>query len=516
MTMLDPVPDLGWLDVEPIINAVGCPSRLGGVRYPPEVAAAMQAAGPIFYPIDELQGAASREIVALTGAEAGLVTIGPRFFLGACAILAGSDLAQIDALPDTGSRPNDFVVHRTHRSPYDHVVRGAGGVLREFGFDWEGTGTFAWQMEAAITDRTVGVVFQANLESTGLSIDTVCEIAHRHGLPVLVDAAEELPPAAALHRLLAAGADLIAVSGGKALMAPAGSGFLAGRKDLILSATMQCADMYVSEAMWVGPMGAREDAYPSPGHQGIGRMLKLGCEEIVGLIAAIRRYRSNDGSAEFNRSVAVVAGIVDALQPYRHYRHDGPDARGRHSLPVADLCDRQAQRDRDRSLSRAAPRTPPDLCRRRTARRRPDRDRLTKPHRSRGKDYRCAPRGDSRSHIEPVTMPPDALAAGLLSADWPETAPPAELDFIGAQVAEASEWMTATFGEAPVVDAPMLGQRFGRRVRIRFESLSPIRSFKARGALTFMSSLFAACAGPGSSRRRQGTRPGRRVGREAV
>ena len=52
--------------------------------------------------------------------------------------------------------------------------------------------------------------------------------------------------------------------------------------------------------------------------------------------------------------------------------------------------------------------------------------------------------------------------------------------------------MTATFGEAPVVDAPMLGQRFGRRVRIRFESLSPIRSFKARGALTFMSSLSAA------------------------
>ena len=320
MTMLDPVPDLGWLDVEPIINAVGCPSRLGGVRYPPEVAAAMQAAGQIFYPIDELQGAASREIVALTGAEAGLATTGAAggFFLGACAILAGSDLAQIDALPDTGSRPNEFVVHRTHRSPYDHVVRGAGGVLREFGFDWEGTGTFAWQMEAAITDRTVGVVFQANLESTGLSIDTVCEIAHRHGLPVLVDAAEELPPAAALHRLLAAGADLIAVSGGKALMAPAGSGFLAGRKDLILSATMQCADMYVSEAMWVGPMGAREDAYPSPGHQGIGRMLKLGREEIVGLIAAIRRYRSNDGSAEFNRSVAVVAGIVDALEPYRH------------------------------------------------------------------------------------------------------------------------------------------------------------------------------------------------------
>ena len=280
----------------------------------------MQAAGQIFYPIDELQGAASprdrrphrrRGRAGITGAAGG-------FFLGACAILAGSDLAQIDALPDTGSRPNEFVVHRTHRSPYDHVVRGAGGVLREFGFDWEGTGTFAWQMEAAIADRTVGVVFQANLESTGLSIDTVCEIAHRHGLPVLVDAAEELPPAAALHRLLAAGADLIAVSGGKALMAPAGSGFLAGRKDLILSATMQCADMYVSEAMWVGPMGAREDAYPSPGHQGIGRMLKLGREEIVGLIAAIRRYRSNDGSAEFNRSVAVVARIVDALEPYRH------------------------------------------------------------------------------------------------------------------------------------------------------------------------------------------------------
>ena len=100
----------------------------------------------------------------------------------------------MDALPDTQGRPDEFVVHRTHRSPYDHAVRAAGGRLVEFGYAWEGVGAYPWQLEAAIGPNTAGVLFQADAEHLGLPLAEVCRIAHAAGIPVLVDAAEALRP----------------------------------------------------------------------------------------------------------------------------------------------------------------------------------------------------------------------------------------------------------------------------------------------------------------------------------
>jgi L-seryl-tRNA(Ser) seleniumtransferase len=291
------------LGLRPVINAVGSPTRLGGTRYSEPVVRAMVEATQCFVPIHELQGRASEAIVALTGAQAGCVTTGAAasLYLGTCAILAGDELAWMDALPDTQGRPNEFVVHRTHRSPYDHAVRAAGARLVEFGYAWQGVGAYPWQLEAAIGPCTAGVLFQANAEQFGLPLEEVCRLAHSAGLPVLVDAAEELPPVDRLRRLIAAGADLISVSGGKALRGPAGSGLLAGRRDLVLSAAMQHQDMYTTPELFPGPFGDHEEGFTYPGHHGMGRILKVGREQVLGLTVAIETFLAADPAAEIAR-----------------------------------------------------------------------------------------------------------------------------------------------------------------------------------------------------------------------
>src|SRR5262249_10514007 len=76
------------------------------------------------------------------------------------------------------------------------------------------------------------------------------------------------------------------------------SGFLAGRADLILSAALQHQDMDVRTPTWGyrDVVGGRLLAAP-PG-QGIGRGMKVGKEEILGLLVALERYATRDHATD--------------------------------------------------------------------------------------------------------------------------------------------------------------------------------------------------------------------------
>ena len=224
--------------VRPIINASGAVTRLGGAPMPASVLDAFSAAAIESVPLDELQGAASRVIAAATGAEAGIVTAGAAagLTLGAAAILAGFDLSRIERLPHCDGFPNEFVVAREQRNGYDHAVRAAGAKLIELGFHEiiAGAGVRraeAWEFEAAFGPMTAGVLYVYDRNARP-PLDEVVARAHAHGLPVLVDAAGELPPRSNLHGIVATAADLVVFSGGKALRGPQASGILCGRRDL--------------------------------------------------------------------------------------------------------------------------------------------------------------------------------------------------------------------------------------------------------------------------------------------
>lgn len=315
--MTSPLERLG---LTPVINANGAASRLGGNLMSAAALEAMVDAAQRFVPLQELQGRASETIARVTGAEAGCVASGAGacLFLAAAACMAGDDLAAIDRLPDTAGMRNEIVVHRAHRNPYDHVLRATGARLVEVGYlgGPSTPGTRAWELESAITERTCAFFYVTPLgPGDVLPLTEFAEIAHRHDLPVIVDAAGALPPAENLTRFVADGADLVAYSGGKGIGGPAASGFLAGRRELVLSATLQQQDMFINPALWVGPFGEGGPEFSrDPARQGMGRMLKVGREEVAALIAALEDFVQLDHGAIAARNRAVAGEIADRLQ----------------------------------------------------------------------------------------------------------------------------------------------------------------------------------------------------------
>ena len=293
------------LGVRTVINASGTLTRLGGSRMAPEVLAAMAEAAASFVHIDELQAQAGKVIAEITGAEAGYVVTGAAagLTLGVAACVAGLDVAAMDRLPDTTGLKDEVVVQRGHRNAYDHAIRAAGVRFVEVGYlGYPGAGgTFPWQIAEAITERTAAVACPV-LETPGtVALPVVCEVAHAKGVPVIVDAAAELPPRANLRRFIVEGADLVVFSGGKAIGGPQASGILAGRRDLIASVALQHQDMDVRSETWSKRWLIADGALKGVPHQGFGRSMKVGREEIVGLVTALRRYAAGSDAADAAR-----------------------------------------------------------------------------------------------------------------------------------------------------------------------------------------------------------------------
>jgi D-glucosaminate-6-phosphate ammonia-lyase len=215
-----------------VINATGTVTRLGASLMDAEVIAAMAAAARCSVDIAELQGRASAVISACTGAEAGIVTSGAMagLLVGAAACMAGLDPVKMGQLPDTLGMRNEFIVSRSHRNSYDHGVRAAGARLIEVGLPDRLTGcgvrdTEAWEFGSAIGERTAGILYLARKDSRP-ELGAVVRVAHAANIPVLVDAAAELPPSSNLRRFVDDGADLVAFSGGKGIGGPSASGII--------------------------------------------------------------------------------------------------------------------------------------------------------------------------------------------------------------------------------------------------------------------------------------------------
>ena len=301
------------LGVRRLINGRSFSTKAGGCPLPTEVLDAMRQAGECCVCIDELQTAASAAIARATGAEAGIVTSGAAaaLTLGAAACLAHLDVTRMNGLPDTAGMPDEFVAHRAHRNDYDHAVRAAGARFVEVGFGYY---TFEYEVEAAITPRTAALYYQAGAEQGVLPLERYVEVAHRHGLPVLVDAAAEMPPSYNLKGFIGAGADLVAFSGGKHIQGPQCTGILCGRRELILSAALQHQDMDVFPETWPLRSLIENGTLAGPPHHGIGRGFKVGKEEIVGLLTALELYQNRDFAAERARWTADMQCVISALR----------------------------------------------------------------------------------------------------------------------------------------------------------------------------------------------------------
>ena len=308
------------LGLRPIINASGAVTRLGGAPMPAAVLDAFRAAAAESVPIDLLQGAAARIIAETTGTEAGLVTAGAAagLTLGAAAMLTGYDLARIERLPHCDGFPDEVVVAREHRNGYDHAVRLAGARLVEVGFNESGSGVGmrrveAWEYEAAFGPHTAGVLYVLTAGSRP-PLAEVVRRAHAHHLPVLVDAAAELPPRSNLRAIAATGADLVVFSGGKSICGPQATGILCGRRELVGAAALQMLDIDEHLDLWQPPPELIDRAkLPGMPRQGIGRGFKVSKEQIVALLTALKLFASTDHEAELPAHRKRLTMIADAL-----------------------------------------------------------------------------------------------------------------------------------------------------------------------------------------------------------
>jgi L-seryl-tRNA(Ser) seleniumtransferase len=297
-----------------VISAAGYVTSLGGGALPEPVRAAIAEAAAGTWRPDDLQEWASEVIAEATGAEAGWVTAGAAagLTLGAAACIARSEPSAIDALPDTGALPAEIIVQRGHRNAYDRAFRTAGARIVEVGYPLiEGVGrTYEWQIESAFSERTVAVGHLALADADGVPLARVCELAATHRVPVIVDAAAELPPSSNLRRFIDEGASLVAFSGGKAIRGPQGSGVLAGRRDLIESVRLQTLDMDVDADAW----SAREGSEPP--HHGLGRSMKVGKEEIAGVAAALREFTRRDHEAEAEEYASWLQSLLPTVSAW--------------------------------------------------------------------------------------------------------------------------------------------------------------------------------------------------------
>ena len=311
------------LGIRTIVNAAGPVTRLSGSIMPDEVAEAMAGASRHCVDIAELQAWAGGVIAEVTGAEAGYVTSGAAagLVLGTAACVTGLDPGKMNRLPDTAGMKNEVIMPRSHRNFYDHAIRAVGVRLVEVGIAdrFSGAGvrdTEAWEIADAITDQTAAVGYVANAQARP-ALTEVVEAAHARGVPVIVDAAGQLPPQANLKRFISEGADLVCFSGGKTIRGPQASGILCGRKELIAAAALQHLDQDVYFDLWNPPPSLIDKArLPGAPQHGLGRPCKVGKEEIVGLITALRLFVAEGDEARRARWQAVVdllAGLLKGI-----------------------------------------------------------------------------------------------------------------------------------------------------------------------------------------------------------
>jgi L-seryl-tRNA(Ser) seleniumtransferase len=255
-----------------VLNASGTLTMFGGCRVRPEAAKAMAQACTEFVDLDRFLESSGRRIADRLGVEAAVVTAGasPALILAAAACIAGKDPWLRNCLPSSPPGRREVVIMRCHRNPYDNAIPTAGARFVEIG---DSIRTHPWELEAAIGENTAAVFYalQAQMLQASLSLDETLAIAHGKNVPVIVDAAAELPPKRNLWELARRGADLVAFSGGKEIAGPQSSGLLVGKASLIEAARFNGAPFY-----------------------GAGRPVKAGKENIAGFVAALEAYLEED------------------------------------------------------------------------------------------------------------------------------------------------------------------------------------------------------------------------------
>jgi L-seryl-tRNA(Ser) seleniumtransferase len=271
------------LGVKTVINCRGTWTYLSGSLQFPEARDAQAEAGRYFVNMVELHHAVGRRLAELTGAESGVITSGAAGAMAAAtaACMAGSDPQKIWQLPDTTGLKHE-VIMVGGRSAFDSAIRLTGAKLVVVDKPDD--------IANAITPQTA-MIYTTDLKE---KLEREAAIAKQHNVPLLLDDAAGIPPIDNIKLYAKMKLDLYTFSGGKGLRGPQCSGVLLGRKDLIEAAVRNSC----------------------PYEGAVCRPMKVGKEEVIGLLTAIETWLNTDSQKlydEWNARVDRIAKLVNTV-----------------------------------------------------------------------------------------------------------------------------------------------------------------------------------------------------------
>ena len=265
------------LGLKQVINACGKMTILGVFSVAPEVMQATARAASSFVEIDQLVDKTGELVSRFTGAEDSYVTscASAGIAIAVAAAITRGDKARVALMPDSSGMANEVVMLRGHNVDYGasilSAIRLGGGRVVEVG---SSNLAALWQLESAITDATAALLYVKShhcVQKGMLNIEDFAHVAQMYNLPLIVDAAAEED----LHAW-------VVYSGAKAFNAPT-SGFITGKK------------------IWIAACKAQ--------HHGIARAMKIGKENMVGLVYALENYHQGQAVITAEQLQPVVEAI---------------------------------------------------------------------------------------------------------------------------------------------------------------------------------------------------------------
>jgi D-glucosaminate-6-phosphate ammonia-lyase len=292
---------LDGLGVRSWINARNWSTTIGGCWIDDRVLSAMDEVAKTFVDMHELIAAADNRIARLCNVDAAHVTTGTAgaMELAAAACMAGNDYGAWMRLPHTEGLKNEVVIPRGHYISYTPQWTAAGAKLVEFG--QAGTlKSFHRELEAALTDQTCCIAYTVSYNTVPrgmIPFEEIVEAGRKHGIPVVVDMASDIPPVSNLSKFCDMGADIVCISGGKAIKAPNNTGIMLGK-----TRGVELID------------AVRSHSFPHPGW---GRGHKISKEQIVGLVTALEIFME-EGDALYEQQMQTAVYLKDALSSIPH------------------------------------------------------------------------------------------------------------------------------------------------------------------------------------------------------
>ena len=253
--------------VKQIINASGKMTILGGSRVDADVINYMHQGATQFFEIKDLLDKTGEYLAKLLKVESTYIvnSASGAIAQSVAACINRGDMKYLLNVYDSNCSKREIIICKGHNVDYGTTIEVpismGGGKVVEAGFANKCT---LDHIESKINENTAALIYVKShhcVQKGMPDIQQYIQLGHRYHLPVIVDAAAEEDLTKYYHY----GSDIVIYSGTKALEGPT-SGLIIGKK--------QYVDMIKKQS------------------QGIGRVMKVGKENILGLTYAVEKYLS--------------------------------------------------------------------------------------------------------------------------------------------------------------------------------------------------------------------------------